>query len=163
MSNIPRMSGTAILAQALEREHRQIDGGIERFISLLEETGTRDPVPLDAALGGLRRHIYVEEAFLFPALREAGVVMPILVMQREHGQLWDSIDAVERLQAENAEDLVVVEACRTLLSQLESHNAKEEPVIYAQADRVVSAQASDELRRFLDSGRLPDTWVPHEW
>lgn len=163
MSNTQRDSGTAVLAQALEREHRQIDGGIERFIDLLEKSGAHVPVLLDAALGGLRRHIYVEEEFLFPALREAGMVMPILVMQREHGQLWDSIDLVERLQAENVESREVVEACRTLLAQLETHNAKEEPVIYGQADRVLSARASAALRRFLDSGPLPDTWVPHEW
>lgn len=155
--------GTSSLAQALEHEHRQIDGGIEHFIDLLEETGARDSVPLDAALGGLRRHIYLEEEFLFPPLSEAGMVMPILVMQREHGQLWDSIDAVERLQTENAESLQAVEACRTLLSQLERHNAKEEPVIYSQADRILSARARDELRRFLDAGRLPDSWVPHQW
>ena len=83
------------LGGALEREHRQIDGGIEAYLAGLD--GTADPEPLRAALDGLRRHIYLEEEFLFPPLRSAGLMGPIFVMLREHGQLWTSMDSVDQL------------------------------------------------------------------
>ena len=58
------------LGAALEREHREIDGGIEAFIEGLPE-GKDQTEPLLRSVNGLRRHIYLEEEFLFPPLREA--------------------------------------------------------------------------------------------
>lgn len=147
------------LAEALEREHRQIDGGIETFVER-STAGEPDPLPLRGALNGLRRHIYLEERFLFPPLREAGMVMPIFVMQREHRELWATMDAVEGLLADGADPKIIRETCATLLSQLDAHNSKEEPVIYTQADRVLSGDATVELQSFLDAGSLPDGWAP---
>lgn len=147
------------VAEALEREHRQIDGGIETFVER-SASGDSDPLPLQGAIGGLRRHIYLEELFLFPPLREAGMVMPIFVMQREHRELWATMDAVDALLADGADPKAVRETCATLLSQLDAHNSKEEPVIYTQADRVLAGEASDELRSFLDAGALPEGWAP---
>ena len=46
-----------------------------------------------------------------------------------------------------------------LAAQLERHNTKEEPILYPQADLVLSAAATVELREFLASGRMPDGWV----
>ena len=74
------------LSTALKQEHDEIDGEIETFIEKLER-GSMQPEPLTAALEALRRHIYLEEVFLFPPIREAGIVMPIFVMMREHGEL----------------------------------------------------------------------------
>ncbi|HET7045217.1 MAG TPA: hemerythrin domain-containing protein, partial [Gaiellaceae bacterium] len=56
------------LAAALEREHREIDAGIEAFDVESAENGGRVE-SLTGAISALRRHIYLEEAFLFPALR----------------------------------------------------------------------------------------------
>jgi len=147
------------LAEALEREHRQIDGGIETFV---EGSSAVDPdaAPLRAALGGLRRHIYLEELFLFPPLREAGMVMPIFVMQREHRQLWATMDDLDAQLADGAAFSTVRETCAELLSQLDAHNSKEEPVIYTQADRVLTGKAGDELHAFLADGELPEGWAP---
>ncbi len=75
------------LSDALTREHRDIDTGIRAFVVDLER-GVVSPEPLLSAFEALRRHIYLEEAFLFPPIRQAGVLMPILVMLREHGTLW---------------------------------------------------------------------------
>lgn len=146
------------LGGALEREHREIDGGIESFTASLE-AGGNDTDPLVRAMAGLRRHIYLEEEFLFPPLREAGMMMPIMVMLREHGELWNTMDGVETLLAEDTEPEAMLKSCRELLAQLDKHNSKEEPIIYTQADTVLTATASAELSAFLEAGRMPTGWV----
>jgi hemerythrin HHE cation binding domain-containing protein len=54
------------LAAALEREHHEIDAGIAAFTA-----APGDRQPLARVIRALRRHIYREEEFLFPLLREA--------------------------------------------------------------------------------------------
>ncbi len=145
------------LGAALEREHRQIDGGIEAYLAGLD--GPADPAPLLAALSGLRRHIYLEEEFLFPPLKAAGLMGPIFVMLREHGQLWNSMDAVEQLLADGADAGTRRKACTGLLALLDAHNSKEEPIIYTQADALLSEEAGRGLQAFLAKGTTPDGWV----
>lgn len=66
----------------LEEEHHSIDQDIMRFGS-----GAMPVEEFRRSMDRLRRHIYVEEAMMFPQLREAGLVMPIMVMEREHGEI----------------------------------------------------------------------------
>jgi hemerythrin-like domain-containing protein len=145
------------LAQALEREHREIDGGIEAYTAALGR-GDSDPAPLLRAMNGLRRHIYLEEEFLFPPLKAAGMVMPIFVMVREHGELWDAMDALDALLAGGTASETLQNACRELLAKLDNHNSKEEPIIYPQADAVLEPDAASGLHDFLASGRMPEGW-----
>jgi hemerythrin-like domain-containing protein len=141
------------LAAALEREHHEIDGAIEAY---LEEPG-ENAESLARALAALRRHIYLEEQFLFPPLRAAGFVAPIFVMLREHGELWRTMESIERELEDDAAS--VPGECKWLLALLAKHNAKEEPILYPHADSALTAPASAELREFLREGRLPDGWV----
>lgn len=145
------------LAQALESEHRQIDGGIEEYTKALS-AGNSDPAPLLRAMDGLRRHIYLEEEFLFPPLKEAGMTMPIFVMLREHGEFWDAMDALDALLAGDTASDALQNACRELLARLDSHNSKEEPIIYPQADAVLEPGMSERLHAFLGEGRMPEGW-----
>lgn len=146
------------LAAALEREHREIDGGIEEFMAGLTQ-GKPDPEPLLRALAGLRRHIYLEERFLFPPLRQGGMMMPIMVMLREHGNLWRQMDALDSLIERQAPDTKVQSACTELLAQLEKHNEKEEPIIYPSADGGLSEWEAGQLTEFIAKGRMPEGWV----
>ncbi|HET7355342.1 MAG TPA: hemerythrin domain-containing protein [Nocardioidaceae bacterium] len=147
-----------ILAKALEREHREIDTGIAAFTSrrAADEVETE---PLIAAIAALRRHIYLEEQFLFPPLRAAGMMPPVFVMLREHGEMWKVLDTLEGALREDPGADTVVSLCADLVPLLEAHNAKEEAILYAQADAVLSDQASAELQAFLASGRMPEGWV----
>jgi hemerythrin-like domain-containing protein len=147
------MSDTTLQA-ALEKEHHQIDGGINSFIA-----EPADPAPLLQSMEALRRHIYLEEDFLFPPLREAGLVMPILVMIREHGDIWKAMNGVAELLDNNAPKDAVIEACRALLQLQETHNAKEEPIIYPQADLKLSFDVAARLQAYIDSSTLPEGWI----
>lgn len=145
------------LSAALEREHREIDGGIEAYAALLD-AGTPDPAPLLRAMTGLRRHIYLEEEFIFPPLQAAGMTMPVFVMLREHGELWDAMAALDELLDADADPQTLQDACTDLLARLDAHNSKEEPIIYPQADARLSDEATARLHVFLAEGAMPDGW-----
>lgn len=150
--------GDDVLAAALEREHHEIDAGIAVFTSGLA-AGMRDSEPLTRAMDGLRRHIYLEEKFVFPPLRAAGLMAPILVMLREHGEIWQTLD---RLEAEMRDDVAsddVQHICSELATQLDRHNSKEESIVYPQADTALAPEVKDALSRFMDAGELPAGWV----
>jgi regulator of cell morphogenesis and NO signaling len=146
------------LAVALEREHREIDAGIEAFLAGQAE-GRSLSEPLAQAIEALRRHIFLEEELLFPPLRDAGLVAPVFVMLREHGEIWDTLDTLDAHLLVNPDAATTAGTCRELLAQLERHNAKEEPVLYPQADVVLTAAASAGLRAFLADGHIPEGWV----
>jgi regulator of cell morphogenesis and NO signaling len=143
---------TESLAAALEREHHEIDAGIAAFTA-----APGNPQPLIRAIQALRRHIYLEEEFLFPFLGEAepGLRAPVFVMLREHAQMWATLDTLER---EPAPGTALV-LCRQLTVRLLHHNLKEEKILYPRADDVLPPAAADRLRAFLGSGELPEGWV----
>ena len=150
------------LSAALTREHHAIDAGIEAFISDLDRGEVRVE-PLSRAMLALRRHIYLEETFVFPPIRAAGTIMPIMVMIREHGRLWQAMDALDDLLttlAGDPKDPAAAEQlltrCRELLALLDRHNSKEEPIIYPLAETDLTVAESGELAQFLRTGRTPD-------
>ncbi|MHB1433288.1 MAG: hemerythrin domain-containing protein [Streptosporangiaceae bacterium] len=143
---------TESLALALRREHQEIDAGIAAFTA-----PESDEEALRRAIGALRRHIFLEEEFLFPLLRQAepGLSAPVLVMLREHAEIWPLLDELDHDPAAGSgSDLV-----RQLTTRLLHHNLKEERVLYPRADATLSASDADRLRAFLASGDLPAGWV----
>jgi iron-sulfur cluster repair protein YtfE (RIC family) len=144
------------LATTLEREHRQIDEAIEQFMR--EPSSYEAARSLAAAVALLRRHIYIEEEFVFPALSAGGMVAPIFVMLREHEQIWQRLDALERQIDTGAQAPVTLEICHLLLVQLQHHNMKEERILYPEADH---ALAVDVAARLADPEQtsMPDRWV----
>jgi iron-sulfur cluster repair protein YtfE (RIC family) len=158
------------LASALTREHREIDAGIVAFVEALDaggDPGDAGPA-LQDALTALRRHIYLEEEFLFPAIQGAAMVMPVQVMLREHGQLWRSMDELGGLldgagpatgSADPQWRAALKARCQAMLAILDGHNRKEEPIIYPHLDSDLAPDARTRLAAFVDTGRLPDGWV----
>ena len=146
------------LSAELTREHHEIDDVIATFIEKLDCGGMQHEL-LTETLETLRRHIYLEEVFLFPPLRDAGFVMPIFVMMREHGQLWRTMDELTDLLADGKDSGRLRDTCTQLLDQLHQHNSKEEPVIYPSADTDLPTQTSAELTRVIETGHMPDGWV----
>ncbi len=149
---------TESLAAALEREHREVDAGIAAFTAG-SPSGGRERKQLARAIHALRRHIYLEEEFLFPLLHQAepGLAAPIFVMLREHAQLWQTLGLLEReVDAGTGDPL---QTCRRLTAQLLHHNLKEEKVLYPRADQVLPEPAAAKLREFASAGELPAGWV----
>jgi hemerythrin-like domain-containing protein len=146
------------LAEALQREHVEIDTGIAAFTDALA-TGERRLEPLTRAIAALRRHIYLEEEFLFPPLRAAGFTAPVMAMVGEHKRMWDTLGLLELELADGTDDAGLHRTCRALTVALHHHHPREDRILYPQAEHVLTAAAGTELRAFLDSGELPDDWV----
>lgn len=159
MTSDPRNSSPD-LAEALEEEHHNVDAGIWAY---LEQDAAGADDALVAAIASLRRHIYIEEAFLFPELRDHGLVMPVLVMQREHARLWDLSYAIEAHLNGSSDRAEIVQLCNRMLDELDSHNSKEEPVIYTKLESGLKEATTAMVLDFLAEGELPDSWVPQDW
>lgn len=143
------------LAAALEREHREIDAGLE---SLTREGESPDVEGALRAIAALRRHIYLEEEFLFPPLSGGNLVAPLFVMLREHGELWRTLDELEAALRAAAEPAALRECCHRLGVQLLHHNVKEERVVYPAADESLPPDVAARLQELLETGALPDGW-----
>jgi regulator of cell morphogenesis and NO signaling len=146
------------LRDVLERDHREVDSAVERYADGSASGADARPA-LQQAVDDLRRHIYVEEELLFPALREAGMTGPILVMLREHGQMWPLLDALDQELHDGAADAVLEATCGQLLALLQRHNPKEEQILYPQVDGVLGPNATIAVRELLDAGQMPAGWL----
>jgi hemerythrin-like domain-containing protein len=151
------MDDTSLTA-LMEREHHDVDEAIEDFVQGLRERHVRHE-DLRRATDLLQRHIYIEEALIFPPLRAKGMLAPILVMEREHGEIWRTLDAVNLEVGSGTAADSVPDRCRQLLHELEVHNGKEEPIIYSQADALLTDSQKDAVRDFVRSGTMPTDWV----
>jgi iron-sulfur cluster repair protein YtfE (RIC family) len=144
-------------SEALEREHREIDEGLAAFHAGLEAGEWRHDA-FNPAAKGLRRHIYLEEEFLFPELRAAGLLPPVMVMVQEHGEIWRALGAIEA--AAKRRDLDGArKACASMLVTLEEHNAKEEQILYPASDELMSPEGASHLRGQMETSTLPAGWL----
>lgn len=159
MSTSQTDAGEVSLAEAFTREHHQIDAAIEEFLASTEPDPHRRAVPLLSAVEALRRHIYLEEDIVFPHLPPGPLMMPLLVMRREHGELWRRMDSLERSIAASTGGEDVETACQEMLALLENHNAKEEPIIYPHLDADLDSDERARVRELFRSGTLPEGWV----
>ena len=140
--------------QLLEDEHRRIDKGLEGIVE-----GTGSARELVESLALLRRHVYVEHEILFPPLTKAGLVMPVLVMKREHAQMWPIIDSLASACRSGSAFETLRASCGELLRLLQRHNPKEEQILYAAADRLDAERADRSLTRALEAGTMPEGWT----
>lgn len=146
---------TEPLAVALEREHKEIDEGIAAF----DRAPAEHQDELGRAAQALRRHIYLEEAYLFPALQTGGLVAPVFVMLREHGEMWRTLDALALEVRADPAGPGAKQLLHELTVQLQHHNMKEERILYPQADDALDEQQAAHLRGFLVDGTMPEGWV----
>lgn len=142
---------------ALGREHREIDEGLAAFRAGLAAGEWRRDV-FNPAARGLRRHIYLEEEFLFPELRAAGLLPPVMVMVREHGEIWRALDAIEAA-AERGDVAGARRLCANMLATLGEHNAKEEQILYPASDELISPEGASHLRGQIETSTLPSGWL----
>lgn len=146
------------LGAAMEREHHEIDDGIGEFIAGVA-AGTPPRASLTRAMEALRRHIYLEEQFLFPPLRAAGMMAPIFVMLREHGEMWETLSALDAALTNGGTEDQLLQSCHALTGQLTDHNAKEEPILYPQIDRAMTDSAKADFATLLATASVPAGWV----
>lgn len=140
--------------ELLTAQHRLIETGIS---GLVDGSGSRQELTVAVQL--LARHIYVEEAFLFPAIeREERRWMALARMRYDHGDMWPHIESALRLLAAKADLDDLLPDCETMLRQLHDHDAKEEEAIYTAVDRYHVDAGHPPLESLFDTRELPAGW-----
>lgn len=145
------------IGAVLEQDHRRIDRHFATFAAKLAG-GRVDSEQFEAGASGLRRHIWVEEEIHFPPLREAGLMGPIMVMLREHGEIWDLLDAIDEQLASGADASAILPVWEQVAAILEAHNLKEERILYPSGDQVIDAATASDILAALETD-LPEGWV----
>ncbi len=143
--------------RVLEHDHHRIDDRFAAFAASLPE-GWIDAAAFHEAADALRHHIYVEEELHFPALRAAGLLAPVLVMLREHGEIWDLLDLISTALADG-DDATARASWPPLAHLLEQHNAKEERILYPAGDQMLPAEVADEVIATLTFGVTTPGWT----
>lgn len=148
---------TETAGQVLEHDHHRID---ERFADFARSLAgaVPDTAAFTEAADALRHHIYVEEEHHFPVLRAAGMMAPVLVMLREHGEMWDLLDTIADALAAGDTDTARA-SWPTLAETIEQHNAKEERILYPAGDNALADDVAAEVISTLTTGTAPDGWV----
>ena len=145
---------TASARDLLTEQHRSMELGIA---GLVDGSGSRQE--LADAVYLLRRHIYVEEAFVFPVVeQDAGRAMALAQMRYEHGDMWPHIESAINLLAAKADLDDLLPACEAMLGLLHLHDRKEEEAIYSIADRYQPDATRPPLADLFQTSDIPDGW-----
>jgi uncharacterized protein (DUF2249 family)/hemerythrin-like domain-containing protein len=99
---------------------------------------------------GLERHIEMEEQILFPVFEQVTGMTggPTVVMHHEHLEIRRLLEVMDK--SLRAEDFAgVLEAVREFAAVIESHNEKEEAILYPTVDRSLGGdrERDDLVRR----------------
>lgn len=157
---------TASAGELLERDHRRIDEGLARFAGSLAGP-TVDRAAFDDAARALRHHIYIEEAVHFPVVKASGLMAPVLVMLREHGVIWDLLDALDEVldgggggdDPGGDDDTAARRLWRELATVLDEHNVKEERIVYPAGDEQLPPETAAAIADALVTGETPPGWT----
>ena len=152
---LPELDGT--VGHQLEHDHHRIDQEFARFAQSLGEP-TVDRAAFDGAAAALRHHIYVEETLHFPIVQASGLLAPIMVMLREHGQIWDLLDTIATA-LDHDDASTAQKVWPQLATVLEQHNAKEEQIVYPVGGQKISTADAELIVTTLAAGDSPPGWV----
>lgn len=146
-----KIEGTDTISGALTHDHRRLEDLRERAERALRAADNGEGSGMFAEFDqGLRDHIRVEEELLFRVLEQkAGLRRdfgPIAVMVAEHRAIEGLLDELARTFSGEADarnmGAVPMDQLR---ATLETHDAKEEMVLYPMADRMLGEAERDSI------------------
>lgn len=150
-----RTNGQArTISEYLGHDHGRLDDILVEVERLLEERRETDACESFAEFCcGLDRHITVEEEILFPHFeRETGITNgPTVVMRAEHMEIRQWMGAASAALS-SGQTAAFEDAVDRLKAVLDSHNMKEEHILYPMTERVtVSREAQDAIVRRMQA------------
>ena len=135
----------------LSKDHDRLDSIFEEFKKIRKTDISSARTLIRDFNTGLQRHIAWEEDILFPifeqetGMRDAG---PTAVMRMEHRQIKSFLEEIDaKVLAEELEGIDVIE--NGLLEVLESHNHKEENILYPAIDNLATEQEKEQAIRTM--------------
>ncbi len=137
------------ISNYMREEHRHCD---EAFAKAEQAVNAGD---FEAAFGHFQdfmidtlKHFDKEEEILFPAFEAATLSTegPTQVMRYEHNQVRGLLEQIKDAIDKKDKDRFF-SAADTLMILLQQHNMKEEQMLYAMCDRVLSEQAPELIEK----------------
>ena len=148
----------AALHSLLEEDFPEIERGIYDF--LVQRGGAASATEgLRISMATLRRHIYLEEEFLFPALTQADLAGPVFAMSKDHRELWVTLDRMQEHLDEGSSASTQQKVGRILRAEVDRHVSKEVPIVFSQAEDALSEPEQEDLKVFIGNVTLPEGWV----
>jgi hemerythrin-like domain-containing protein len=142
------------IQEVLTKDHRDCD---QLFADAESAVAKSDLAAARAAFARLnaamQRHVDVEEKLLFPVFEErtGERLGPTEVMRREHKMMQDVIGNMDAaLAQQDAQRYLGLS--ETLLVLMQQHNVKEESVLYAMIDQLLSADLENMIERLHAAG-----------
>ena len=84
---------------------------------------------------------------------------PIMVMLKEHGELWDLLDRLEQQVAASASSAEIAATWTQAATLLEAHNVKEEQILYPSGDKIIDTDTAADVHDALVNEATPEGWV----
>lgn len=151
--------GARTVTDFLQTDHRRLDGLWEEYQRGLRSGNLAEAQTRFAEFAlGLRRHIRMEENVLFPAFEERSGMRgmgPTAVMRSEHREIQALLEGIMGALAgagdSAAAPRAVQEQAEALYALLQSHDDKEESVLYPMSDRMLGERERDDLVREMQA------------
>lgn len=141
----------------LSNEHHRLEALWTDARSTLENGAPVErTAPVEALGKELRRHIRDEEEVLFPAFEERTGMKtggPTTVMRMEHRQMEALVRDMITTLGRGGDSAQVVERANAFSSLMESHDKKEEGMLYPMMDRAFGEEEGSALLARTSLGR----------
>lgn len=136
------------VSAAFAKDHERLDRALGTFRNLKTVDLARATIAFRAFRRDLEHHMRCEEEVLFTAIerRIGSRVGPTAVMHAEHRRILASLERLGRRVESGVVDCDEEEAA--LIEALETHNFKEDQILYPMIDRILDAP---ERRRLIDA------------
>lgn len=92
-------------------------------------------------------------------MKAGGLMGPVFVMLREHGELWDRIDEIAAKLGAGASADEIAPVWTALEGGLEAHNDNEEMILYPADDDLLTDDLGEELLETLANPDIPEGWT----
>jgi iron-sulfur cluster repair protein YtfE (RIC family) len=149
------MSEQRTISVLFQEDHDRLDALFKSFQELKRKDFAKAKEAFVQFKFGLQRHIVWEEDLLFPLWEEKTGMSeggPTFVMRAEHRKIGEALEAIhQKVQEQNPDSDREEQA---LLELLESHNMKEERILYPSIDQVTSDEERASVYRRM--GEIPE-------
>ncbi len=145
------------LVQLFQHAHHRVEGYLMDFCEELEQ-GRRDSEFLARACTDLCQHMFVEERFLFPLMKER-LAAVVAGLENEHGRLLDLMAELQNLLQQDT-DREAVQACTSrFMGALTAHNTAEDLGIYPDLLTLVGISKAQVLLLEVEKAEVPRGWT----
>lgn len=145
------------LLQLFQHAHHRVEGYLIDFCEELER-GRRKAEFLARASTDLYQHMFMEEQFLFPLLKER-LAAVVASLEEEHGRVLDLMEELHELLRRDA-DRETLQACTArLMGALSAHNTAEDLGIYPDLLALLGPSRAQILLLEVEKAEVPRGWM----